>query len=772
MKRATLAKSNATENQQQQDDADNTFWQKCLTEASLFAPKKQLPQAQPDLATAPTTSTLETGVLSQRPSEESFDEGQEIVLKEEASEPLQAPARATPTRPPPRFDPVYDAWMYKVWRDRGMLVEKKSRKSPRLKKRNGISNIIQGFDSLKTEPTTKVLVSPTKMTPRSKRMSLPAAPVSTQKEHPTFANILQKWRDKSDDKPCPHFLSPEQQRRETSTHSRVSVSSEAFEPPKEVKVEESEASKIKSKYIRLHTRRDNKVRAKPRPERVVDRSFKPREIKSRGDFRQAVQQVLNNVTSPKRTPQSRPKSAPRTRTPASDLIRQAHANVVKSPIQTKSPKRSPAANRPQSVPRTRTPVVDLIRQAKEKALSPKRSDRSKSSPRTPVTDLIRRAEVRSPSIRSSSPSKSITKSSMDRSKSAPRTRSPATDLIRKAKQSPFPKQWTSPTQGRRASLSSVKDSNRRSSLSSVKPPKPTKDERRESNSTPVLRVQDLFYLPDDRKTTPPTTVQDLLGVPMHVNVSDMNSVADSKLTDMQSMAGSELLSPSSPWTKNVAHRIESKLKPEKASPQARSRADRPWQRDKLAGRVRRLSMADTMNDDSGKCRCASKVFSDKDELIDFFLPLMGTGCTCGKTPPGLRNPEQPTALENILRPWQVQFLAGFGIYRGDQMVKAHHKSAAALCKALRQYRKKRGAPEFRTKSCAMALQIWSKTCKAFVRSIRKQLTAGTQQLQVPNTLYILSSFLEKISVEHDNRSTASSSVAWSTRHSLCPEYQN
>jgi len=44
----------------------------------------------------------------------------------------------------------------------------------------------------------------------------------------------------------------------------------------------------------------------------------------------------------------------------------------------------------------------------------------------------------------------------------------------------------------------------------------------------------------------------------------------------------------------------------------------------------------------------------------------------------------------------------------------------------------------------MALEIWSKTCKAFVRSIRKQVADGTLDLRLPNTLYILSSFLEKM----------------------------
>jgi len=60
---------------------------------------------------------------------------------------------------------------------------------------------------------------------------------------------------------------------------------------------------------------------------------------------------------------------------------------------------------------------------------------------------------------------------------------------------------------------------------------------------------------------------------------------------------------------------------------------------------------------------------------------------------------------------------------------------------------------FRTKACGLALQIWSKTCKAFVRSIRKQLAEGVVAVKVPNTLFVLSSFLEKMKEEHSPKKT-------------------
>ena len=179
-------------------------------------------------------------------------------------------------------------------------------------------------------------------------------------------------------------------------------------------------------------------------------------------------------------------------------------------------------------------------------------------------------------------------------------------------------------------------------------------------------------------------------------------------------------------------------------------ADRPWRRDMVIRKVDSYGCSSIEPTLGGECNCSQSIFSGNNELIDFYLPLMGMACTCGnsKQSKQLRNPEEPTSLENILRPWQVDFLAAFGISRGDQLVKAHHRSAKALANAMRKYRKKIDLPPFRTKSCGMALAIWAKTSKAFVRSIRKQLLQGNTDdncdLKVPNTLYILSSFLEKI----------------------------
>jgi hypothetical protein len=129
------------------------------------------------------------------------------------------------------------------------------------------------------------------------------------------------------------------------------------------------------------------------------------------------------------------------------------------------------------------------------------------------------------------------------------------------------------------------------------------------------------------------------------------------------------------------------------------------------------------------CDCSRSIFSGNDDLIDFFLPQLGMACSCGKQSPGIVNPDVPTALENVLRPWQCHFLKGFGIHRGEQLVKARHRSGQVISKVLRYWRAKHGMPPFGTSSCAMAIDIWAKTCKAYVRSIRKQLDAGVQLLE-------------------------------------------
>ncbi|KAL3945456.1 MAG: hypothetical protein SGBAC_000427 [Bacillariaceae sp.] len=150
-----------------------------------------------------------------------------------------------------------------------------------------------------------------------------------------------------------------------------------------------------------------------------------------------------------------------------------------------------------------------------------------------------------------------------------------------------------------------------------------------------------------------------------------------------------------------------------------------------------LEKTDIKAECDGACQCSRSVFSGNDNLIDFFLPQMGMACTCRERNWVCANPDDPTAIENVLRPWQVQFLHRFGITHAEELVKARHRSVGILGKAMRQWRMKEGMQTLRTSSCIMALDIWSKTCKAYVRSVRKQLGPKVGMLgtrEMPRTL--------------------------------------
>ena len=164
------------------------------------------------------------------------------------------------------------------------------------------------------------------------------------------------------------------------------------------------------------------------------------------------------------------------------------------------------------------------------------------------------------------------------------------------------------------------------------------------------------------------------------------------------------------------------------------------------------------------CECAESSFSGNDKLVDFFLPLLGMACTCGKDTEVFPNPEimDPTAIEYILRPWQCDFLKSFGIHRGDQLVKAYHRSAGTLAKALKKWRKKHGLPRARTVSCGLALCIWSKVCKVYVRWIRRQLALGVDIVKPPSGVTVLSHVLTKkdyrVSVPHAGRNIGENDI--------------
>ena len=124
------------------------------------------------------------------------------------------------------------------------------------------------------------------------------------------------------------------------------------------------------------------------------------------------------------------------------------------------------------------------------------------------------------------------------------------------------------------------------------------------------------------------------------------------------------------------------------------------------------------------CECSMSAFSGNEDLIMFFLPKVGMACNCGHNENKLLNMHNPTALENILRQWQVDFVKSFGIHTGEEFIKSMRHSSSILARGLRQWRKKNDMTPFKTTSCATALEIWSKVCKSYIRSIRRQTLAG------------------------------------------------
>lgn len=145
------------------------------------------------------------------------------------------------------------------------------------------------------------------------------------------------------------------------------------------------------------------------------------------------------------------------------------------------------------------------------------------------------------------------------------------------------------------------------------------------------------------------------------------------------------------------------------------------------------------NDHEQGCACSSSAFSGNDALEEFFLPQLGMACTCGSTDTKSRlKGSDATSLERILRPWQVAFCKSFGIRKGDQLVKAHHRSASILAKAMRKWRKVHGMARVRTVSCGVALDIWARSCKYYVRSVRMQRSQGIRMIKPPSTLDFLS----------------------------------
>jgi hypothetical protein len=151
-----------------------------------------------------------------------------------------------------------------------------------------------------------------------------------------------------------------------------------------------------------------------------------------------------------------------------------------------------------------------------------------------------------------------------------------------------------------------------------------------------------------------------------------------------------------------------------------------------------ISNMDHVATNADTCACQNSLFSGNADHAEFYLPKLGMACTCGKHKQETSTLDgvDPTSLSNILRPWQVKFLKSLKIVNGVDLVHAYNQRGGELSKAMRKWRREQKLPSVKTKSCHIALHIWSRTCKAVVRSVRKQKAEGAKIFKRPDFLEI------------------------------------
>lgn len=132
------------------------------------------------------------------------------------------------------------------------------------------------------------------------------------------------------------------------------------------------------------------------------------------------------------------------------------------------------------------------------------------------------------------------------------------------------------------------------------------------------------------------------------------------------------------------------------------------------------------------CPCQKSMFSANEEHVEFYLPRLRVICNCGKNQEreALKEGTDQSNLVNILRDWQVQFMKSIGIETAMQLVVAHDKRSREIAKEMRRWRKEKGLFTVRTKSCGIALRIWSRTCQAVLKAIIKQSIDGEAKMNI------------------------------------------
>ena len=144
----------------------------------------------------------------------------------------------------------------------------------------------------------------------------------------------------------------------------------------------------------------------------------------------------------------------------------------------------------------------------------------------------------------------------------------------------------------------------------------------------------------------------------------------------------------------------------------------------MDGLIAGAAMAQAIGEEMGNeiCTCTSPVFGENAKEMEFYLPkISDSACTCGKGVPedlSIKGGDY-FALENILRPWQVEFLATVGIKSAKELISVSEARKGSIYSAMKRYRKRIAADAgkpVKTQHCAVALHIWIKTCKTALKN--------------------------------------------------------
>jgi hypothetical protein len=150
------------------------------------------------------------------------------------------------------------------------------------------------------------------------------------------------------------------------------------------------------------------------------------------------------------------------------------------------------------------------------------------------------------------------------------------------------------------------------------------------------------------------------------------------------------------------------------------------------------------------CSCTGSLFSGNAERSEFFLPRLGLACTCGADKNASKRNADPTALKSFLRTWQVSYLTSVGIFSAEDLVSRYDKYGQEMARAMKNWRHFTYLKPARTKACLVALQIWSRTAKAVLRSHKKYqrsiLRLNTHRNTKPTFLEISAKDNDEVSI--------------------------